>query len=151
MTDEPSQAATPASSGHRFEVRPTADSHFAWIRTRLAIERTLMSWVRTSTALIGFGFTIVQFFERMRFTQDVAPALLPDAPRYLGLSLIACGVFGLAISIRQYRKLLKYMKEDFAPVAGVEKVASGTPLSALAVVLLLIGIFAFSAVFLRVT
>ena len=36
-------------------------SHFSWLRTRLSIERTLMSWVRTSTALIGFGFTIFQF------------------------------------------------------------------------------------------
>ncbi|MGH7173561.1 MAG: DUF202 domain-containing protein [Gemmataceae bacterium] len=24
-----------------------------------------MSWVRTATALIGFGFTIVQFFDRL--------------------------------------------------------------------------------------
>src|SRR5262249_43401590 len=45
----------------RFEVRVTADSHFAWLRTRLAVERTLMSWLRTAVALIGFGFTIVQF------------------------------------------------------------------------------------------
>jgi putative membrane protein len=48
----------------RFEVRTTAESHFSWVRTRLSLERTLMSWVRTSVALIGFGFTIVRFFER---------------------------------------------------------------------------------------
>ena len=36
---------------HRFEVRPTSDSHFGWLRTRLSVERTLMSWVRTSVAL----------------------------------------------------------------------------------------------------
>jgi putative membrane protein len=44
----------------RFEVRVTADSHFGWIRTRLSPERTMMSWLRTATALIGFGFAIVQ-------------------------------------------------------------------------------------------
>src|SRR5215468_3174370 len=49
----------------RFEVRVTSDSHFAWIRTRLSLERTLMSWLRTAVALIGFGFTIVQFLERL--------------------------------------------------------------------------------------
>jgi hypothetical protein len=27
----------------RFQVRATSDSHFGWIRTRLALERTLMS------------------------------------------------------------------------------------------------------------
>jgi len=48
----------------RFTVRTTSDSHFGWLRTRLALERTLMAWVRTGVSLIGFGFTIVQFLER---------------------------------------------------------------------------------------
>ena len=43
----------------RFEVRATADSHFGWIRTRLSLERTLMSWMRTGTALIGFLSSIL--------------------------------------------------------------------------------------------
>ena len=30
----------------RFEVRTTSDSHFGWLRTRLALERTLMAWLR---------------------------------------------------------------------------------------------------------
>ncbi len=88
---------------HRFEVRPTSDSHFGWIRTRLSLERTLMSWVRTSVALIGFGFTIVQFFEHLH-AEGVAPALRPQAPRYLGLALIAAGVVALLISVWQYRR-----------------------------------------------
>jgi putative membrane protein len=46
---------SPASSAHRFEVRTTSDSHFGWIRTRLSLERTMMSWLRTTTALIGLG------------------------------------------------------------------------------------------------
>ena len=48
----------------RFEVKPDAPTHFAWLRTRMSMERTLMSWVRTATALIGFGFTIFQFLYR---------------------------------------------------------------------------------------
>jgi putative membrane protein len=56
QTDEP--------GSDRFRVRTTSDSHFSWVRTRLSVERTLMAAVRTSLALIGFGFTIVQFFER---------------------------------------------------------------------------------------
>ena len=50
----------------RFEVRATASDHFSWLRTRLSVERTMMSWVRTATGLIGFGFAIVQFFDRMQ-------------------------------------------------------------------------------------
>src|SRR5271165_4993071 len=89
----------------RFEVRVTSDSHFAWLRTRMALERTLMAWVRTAVALIGFGFTIVQFFQRLQDMAGVAPALRPQAPRYLGLALIAAGVAALAISAQQYRRI----------------------------------------------
>jgi putative membrane protein len=89
----------PPENWHRFEVRVTADSHFSWLRTRLSLDRTLMSWIRTGTAMIGFGFTIVQFFERFASMQGVAPALWPQAPRYVGLGLIAAGVLALAISI----------------------------------------------------
>ena len=83
----------------RFEVKATASDHFAWLRTRLSVERTMMSWVRTATALIGFGFTIVQFFARIQESPGVAPAYFPHAPRYLGLSLIFCGVIALMIAI----------------------------------------------------
>ena len=86
----------------RFEVKATASDHFAWLRTRLSVERTMMSWVRTATALIGFGFTIVQFFARIQDTPGIAPAYFPHAPRYLGLSLILCGVMALVISIWEY-------------------------------------------------
>ena len=65
-------ATADPQSPHRFEVHLTSDSHFGWIRTRLGVERTMMSWVRTSVWLIGFGFTIVQFFERLGAMDHVA-------------------------------------------------------------------------------
>ena len=146
----PQSGSGTATTSHRFEVKATADSHFSWLRTRLAIERTLMSWVRTCTALIGFGFTIVQFFERLQNTEGVAAALRPQAPRYLGLALIGAGIAGLMISVWQYRSLLAYMFREFAPVAGVPSVTGHTPLQAVAIAVLLIGVFAFGAVWLRV-
>ena len=140
--------ADPGAS--RFEVRAAATDHFAWLRTRLAVERTMMAWVRTAIALIGFGFTIVQFFDRMRQMPGVAPAYFPDAPRYLGLSLIFCGVAALVISIWQYRWSLRYLwSQDFAELAGAKREGMQTPLLAVAVALGLIGGFAFFAVLLR--
>ncbi len=134
---------------HRFEVRPTSDSHFGWIRTRLSLERTLMSWVRTSVALIGFGFTIVQFFEHLH-SEVVAPALRPQAPRYLGLALIAAGVLALLISTWQYRQVVHYLwGKEFEPIAGVGDVVRMTPLYAIAIAMIFIGLFAFGAVFIR--
>jgi putative membrane protein len=143
----PSDDHTPPE--HRFETRATADSHFSWIRTRLSVERTLMSWVRTATALIGFGFTIVQFFERMQGMESVAPALRPQMPRYLGLALILAGIAGLTVSLWQYRTLLRYLHEEFAPIAGIKRIPHQTPLQAITVALLAIGVFAFVAVLIR--
>src|SRR5215468_2392146 len=73
----------------RFEVRASAADHFAWVRTRLALERTIMSWLRTAVALIGFGFAIVQYLEHLEQTPGARAAFLPHAPRYLGLALIS--------------------------------------------------------------
>lgn len=134
----------------RFEAAPSASNHFAWLRTRLAIERTLMAWVRTCTALIGFGFTIVQFFQRLATTPGVAEAVRPQAPRYLGLALIGSGIAGLLISVVQYRRLIAYLDTEFAAIAKVpDSVASKTPLEAIALALVLIGIFAFCAILFR--
>src|SRR3954465_15643729 len=89
-------------AAERFEVRPTADTHFGWLRTRLSVERTMMSWIRTAVSLIGFGFAIVQFFERMDQMPGAQQSLFPNAPMYLGLALISCGILALVISIWQY-------------------------------------------------
>ncbi|MFL5255564.1 MAG: YidH family protein [Rhodopila sp.] len=134
----------------RFEVRVTADSHMAWVRTRLALERTMMSWLRTAVSLIGFGFAIVQFFEHLQQISGTHPALLPNTPLYLGLALIFCGVLVLLISIRQYRWTIRYMwSETFAPIAGLKQEGMQSPVIAIAVLLACIDLFAFSAVLLR--
>src|SRR6266478_157104 len=141
-----------APSAGRFEVRVTADSHFAWVRTRLALERTIMSWLRTAVALIGFGFAIVQYINPLQQTPGARSAYLPTAPEYLGLALIVCGVLALVISIWQYRWGLRYLwGGPFTPIAGVTKQGIQTPIIAVAIILIFIGLFAFFAVLFRLT
>ena len=137
-------------SAGRFEVRVTSDSHFSWIRTRLSIERTMMSWIRTAVALIGFGFAIVQFLERLQQMPGVRPAEYPNAPRNLGLALISCGVLALLIAVWQYLWGIRYLwGGTFAPIAGLTREGMHTPVIAIAVLLICIGVFAFFAVLLR--
>lgn len=134
----------------RFEVKATADSHFSWLRTRLSVERTLMSWVRTSVSLIGFGFTIVQFFDRFASIQGVAEAARPQAPRYLGLALISAGVLSLMVSVWQYRSVNYHLwSGSFRSLAGLGDSPMQTPLYLISIVLIFIGLFAFFAVFTR--
>jgi putative membrane protein len=147
MSDPPT-----APGAGRFEVRATAADHFAWLRTRLALERTIMAWLRTAVALIGFGFAIVQYLEHLEQTPGARAAYLPHAPRYLGLALIACGVLALVISIWQYRWGIRYLwGEPYTPLAGVTKEGKQTPIIAVAIVLIGIGLFAFFAVLFRLT
>jgi putative membrane protein len=124
-----------------------------WLRTRLALERTMMSWARTAVSLIGFGFAIVQFFERLQEMPGVLPARHPRAPQYLGLALIACGILALVISIWQYRWAVRYLwGSPFTPIAGMTgttKEAMHSPVIATAVLLIGIGLFAFLAVMFR--
>jgi putative membrane protein len=122
----------------------------AWVRTRLSLERTMMAWLRTAVSLIGFGFAIVQFFEHLQQMQGVHPAYVPGAPRYLGLSLISCGVLALLISLWQYLWTVRYLwGETFLPIAGLTREGLQSPVVAVAVLLVFIGLFAFFAVLLR--
>jgi putative membrane protein len=133
----------------RFEVRTTSDSHFSWVRTRLSVERTMMSWQRTAVALIGFGFAIVQYFNLQQIPR-ARPAYLPTAPEYLGLALISCGILALVISLWQYFWTVRYMwSEPFVPIAGMTKEGMQSPVIAVAVLLIFIGLFAFFAVLFR--
>jgi putative membrane protein len=145
-TDENNDAGT-----DRFVLRATAEAHFAWLRTRLALENTLMAWVRTGVSLIGFGFSIVEIFNRLAVNKNVAPALLPEMPRYVGLVLIGAGVVAMLISCFQYVWVSNYLwAPQFRPIAGLREHAGRTPSLTLAIALTLIGFLAFFTVLLRV-
>lgn len=139
-----------ANEAARFTVRTTAEAHFAWLRTRLALERTMMAWVRTAVSLIAFGFTIVQFFERLYQMPAAAPARFPEAPRFLGLALIGCGIAALVIAIWEYRWTVRYLwNQDYAPIAGMVPEGKRSAILAVAGVLAAVGTFTFLAVLLR--
>jgi putative membrane protein len=113
-----------------------------------------MSWLRTAVSLIGFGFAIVQFFERLEQIPGAQPAQHPGAPKYLGLALIGSGILALVVSIWQYRWFVGYLwGGSFAALAGARDGATKeqmhTPVIAVAFLLILIGLFAFFAVLFR--
>jgi len=78
-------------------------------RSVMAAERTLMAWIRTAISMIGFGFTIYKFFQYK--AEDLAAGIVrrPNAPRNLGLSLIAVGTLALMAAAWQHRSFLKQM------------------------------------------
>jgi len=155
MMNEPTQsngadAGPPQARDAGLVVKPTSDSHFSWIRTRLSADSTLMGWMRLATTLIGFGFTIVQFFDRLENMASVKPALAPILPHYLGLALIFAGAFGLFIAIWQYVSFVNYLhSEEFLPIAHKATLPVNRPAVAIAGALVLIGAVAFVSVMFR--
>src|SRR5271166_2584648 len=76
-------------------------------RTIIAAERTLMAWIRTALSMIGFGFSIYKFFQYQADEIAAGNIRRPNAPRNLGLTLIALGTLALAGAALQHRQFLK--------------------------------------------
>ena len=84
-------------------------------RTRLSSERTLMSVIRTSLSLIGFGFTIFQFFQKMK----LAGTLEHDRePRHFGLAHVYLGVGILALGIVYHVRFMLGLREERKHMTG---------------------------------
>jgi putative membrane protein len=139
-----------ADASSRFEVRTISENHFAWLRTRLAVERTMMAYQRTAVSLIGFGFGIFQFAYQRQDSPEIDSIRFPEAAWYLGLALITCGVLAAVFSMLEYRSTLRYLwGGSFAAIAGMNAKQRNTPMYAISFVLAFVGVFAFLAVLLR--
>ena len=81
-------------------------------RTYLAHERTLMAWVRTSTSLISFGFTIYKFFQYLRESEQ-AKHLGMVGPREFALMMISIGILALVFATVGHRRNLHELKAQY--------------------------------------
>ena len=97
------EAIDPESDDHDLNSIPTElasrRTALAFQRTRMSADRTLMAVIRTSLSLIGFGFTIYQFFRYLRETAGSMQLLRSEAPRKFGLALVMLGVIMLSLGI----------------------------------------------------
>jgi putative membrane protein len=85
-------------------------------RTRLSADRTLMSVMRTSLSLIGFGFTIYQFFEKMHDAQllksSTAPRHFGEVLVYLGIGMLVLGIGYHVVFMLELRRERDRLKLD---------------------------------------
>ena len=88
-------------------VLATKRTDLALHRTMFASDRTLMAWIRTALSMIGFGFSIYKFFQYL--PEEIATGNIqrPQAPRNLGMSLIALGTLALCAAAWQHRSFLR--------------------------------------------
>lgn len=113
-------------------------------RTRMSADRTLMSVMRTSLSLIGFGFTIAQFFAKL---VEAGALRAARAPQHFGLALVLLGI-GMLIAGVCYHILFmiglrndrRSMRQDYLVFAHSHFPVSLTLI--VSVLLLAIGLFA---------
>ncbi len=148
---EPAQQLIGGSAGNELASQRTA---MAFERTSLATDRTLMAVVRTSLSLIGFGFTIFQFFHKLG-SQFLPPNTLPsEAPRRFGLALIVLGVIMLCYGIYNHEyaaRERRRRRQALFDQGLIRNPEIKRPNSAriIAILLLIVGLLAISSVALR--
>jgi putative membrane protein len=103
-------------------------------RTRMAADRTLMAWIRTSLSMISFGFSIYKFFQYLRDTSIAASSIQHYAPRNFGVALVAVGMFLLVVAAIDYFLFIKKLCQS----TGQKLQISLTPVAA--IILFIIGV-----------
>jgi putative membrane protein len=121
-----------------------AGTKLAVLRTIVALDRTLMAWVRTSTSLISFGFTIYKFFQALR-ESEATPDRHLMTPRGLGLVMIGLGVAALLVATIEYRNQLRDLHDTFRQYGPFRR----SPTLAVAATISGLGVLGFVLVFLR--
>jgi len=99
----------------------------------LAAERTLLAWIRTSLAFMGFGFVVARFglfLRELRTPIAGIPGKSTGASLWFGIALIASGVLITVFSGVHHLRLVRALRR------GEASIPHSTTLAAAIVILL---------------
>ena len=105
-------------------------------RVRFAAERTLLAWVRTGLAMMGFGFVVARFG---LFLREVATPDSPPRPGawsvWFGVALLLLGVAVNVLAAVEYRAVLRRIErgEAYRPPAWSLGLVAAAVLAALGI------------------
>ena len=93
-------------------------------RVYFAAERTLLAWIRTGLAMMGFGFVVARFGLFLRATEalhGVAATQQPGVSRWVGITLVALGVVANLCAAITYRRVLARLQrgESIGPAPSL--------------------------------
>ena len=110
MDSKPDTRITSASSDGAISTELSSRrTGMSFQRTRMSADRTLMSVMRTSLSLIGFGFTIFQFFQRLREAEVLKSA---GAARHFGEALVYLGIGMLVVGIGYHVSFMLGLRKE---------------------------------------
>ena len=85
-------------------------TRLAFDRTRASYDNTLMSWIRTATSLISFGFTIYKFFQIE--TDRVTHVKRLIGPREFALFMVGIGLFSMVLGTIEYWQNMRRLRAE---------------------------------------
>lgn len=83
-------------------------------RVWMAAERTLLAWIRTGLAMMGFGFVVARFGLFLRELEATQRASAPASPRlslYFGTTLVFIGVIVNVWAAMSHLRMLRRLSE----------------------------------------
>lgn len=130
----------------------SCQASLAFERTLVSLDQSLMGAIRTSLALIGFGFAMVLFFYQIG--GEVGVNLRVPA-RNFGLSLVAMGVALITIGLLGHRRRFTSLRTKMDELFQRKLLLEGcpyrwSPIAALAMLLLLAGLLVMLGILIRV-
>jgi putative membrane protein len=120
-------------------VHADASTKLALDRTRHAYDRTMLSWIRTATSLIGFGFSIQQFFRIANSGVRESKRLI--GPHGFGFLMIVIGLLALLLAALQHRWDIQALKAEYPVKDGFSEIPRSGP-RMLAALIALLGLLA---------
>src|SRR5215475_11939762 len=104
-TTPPTRITSKSSSAEISTELSSRRTGMSFQRTRMSADRTLMSVMRTAISLIGLGFTVYQFFERLQPSGKLVSAG-SHATRNFGVTLIWLGIGVLTMGIVYHARFM---------------------------------------------
>jgi uncharacterized protein (DUF302 family)/uncharacterized membrane protein YidH (DUF202 family) len=117
---------------------PIAVNPYAALSDYLAAERTVLAWIRTGLALMGFGFVVARFglfLQELQTAQNSPSAQAYGLSLWFGTALIAVGVFVNLFAGWQHARLVRLLDRD-----GPVRSRPAGPAVTIAVFLALVGL-----------
>ncbi|GAB4243587.1 MAG: DUF202 domain-containing protein [Elainellaceae cyanobacterium] len=133
--DEPNPAPKPTN----------IQAELAKERNRAAAERTLMAWIRTSLALISFGFGIDSIVSAIRSFQANEAINPVRFSRILGLAFVGLGIYAMIMATIEHRQELHRIQRNVDYFYTPRRSLGLT----VAIALVCIGVFAFVGILIR--